>query len=133
MRSRLLLLALSTFATVFSVGCDDGDSVEPTMSSIHDKIISRSCNSESCHGGTSPKGSLDLSTPQSSYDGLVGITADAEPSYTLVVAGDPDNSLFYLILLGDVGAIDQMPTGFELDAEEVEAVRQWIEDGAENN
>jgi len=133
MRSRLFLFALFSLATGLSVGCGNGDPIEPTMTSIHDKIISRSCNSESCHGGTSPEADLDLSTPQSSYDGLVGVTADVEPSYTRVVQGDPDNSLLYLVLLGPVGSLDQMPTGYELDADEVEAVRQWIEDGAENN
>ena len=133
MRSRFLLFALSSLAMVFSVGCEVGEPLEPTMTSIHDKIIQRSCSSESCHGGTSPEASLDLSTAQSSYDGLVGHPSEVEPSYIRVVEGDPDNSLLYLVLIGTVGSLDQMPTGYELDAEEIEAVRQWIEDGAENN
>jgi hypothetical protein len=132
MRSRFLLFLLCTLPTAFSVGCG-GDSIEPTLSSIHDKIISRSCNSESCHGGSSPEADLDLSTVESSYNALVGHVADVEPSYIRVVEGDPDNSLLYLVLLGTVGSLDQMPTGYELAADEVEAVRQWIEDGAENN
>jgi hypothetical protein len=133
MRSRFLPLALSGLATLFSVGCGTGDPIEPTMASIHDKIMQRSCNSEACHGGSVPEGDLDLSTAESSYAALVGHPSDVEPSFTRVVAGDPDNSLLYMVLLGPVGSLDQMPPGFELAADEVEAVRQWIEDGAENN
>jgi len=132
MRCRLSLFALSSLATLFSAGCG-GSQVEPTLSSIHEVVIDRSCNSQSCHGGSSPEADLDLSTPETAYDSLVGVTATEEPEFTRVVAGDPDNSLVYMVLLGPVGAIDQMPPGYELSVDEVEAVRQWIEDGAENN
>jgi hypothetical protein len=133
MHSRYLLFALSSLVTVFSVGCGNGEVVEPTLTSIHDKIIQRSCNSEACHGGSTPEGDLDLSTVESAYAALVGVTSDGEPTFTRVVQGRPDDSLLYLVLLGTVGSLDQMPPGFELAADEVEAVRQWIEDGAENN
>ncbi|HIF22108.1 MAG TPA: hypothetical protein EYQ27_09425 [Gemmatimonadetes bacterium] len=133
MRSRFLPFVLTSLVTVFSLGCGNADLVEPTLTSIHDKIIQRSCNSEACHGGSTPEGDLDLSTAESSYAALVGVTSDVEPSFTRVVQGDPDNSLLYMVLLGTVGSLDQMPPGFALAADEVEAVRQWIEDGAENN
>ena len=132
MRYRPFLFLLSSVATLFSVGCG-GSAVDPTLTSIHDVIISRSCSSESCHGGSSPEGDLDLSTFESSYASMVGVESVGEPDFTRVVAGDPDNSLLYMVLLGPVGAIDQMPPGYELSADEIEAVRQWIEDGAENN
>lgn len=133
MRSRFLPFVLTSLVTVFALGCGSGDPVEPTLTSIHDKIIQRSCNSEACHGGSTPEGDLDLSTAESAYAALVGVTSDVEPTYTRVVQGDPDNSLLYMVLLGTVGSLDQMPPGFALAADEVEAVRQWIEDGAENN
>jgi hypothetical protein len=133
MRTRLLLLALSSFLPLSVAGCGGGEDVEPTLSSIYDVIIERSCNSESCHGGSNPEAGLDLTSVEAAYASLVGVTSTEEPSFTRVIAGDPDNSLMYMVLLGDVGAVGQMPSGWELGAVEIEAIRQWIEDGAENN
>ena len=132
MRYRPFLFLLSSMATLFSAGCGGGG-IEPTLTDIHEVIISRSCSSESCHGGSSPEADLDLSTVAASYASMVGVESVEEPDFTRVVPGDPDNSLIYMVLLGPVGAIDQMPPGYELSADEIEAVRQWIEDGAENN
>ena len=132
MKKVLVLCALAGTTALFNVGCTQ-EGIEPTLTSIQSVLIDRSCNSESCHGGSTPEAGLDLSTAQASYDSLVGVASSQEPSFTLVTPGDPDNSLLYMVLTGEVGSVDQMPPGYSLDPEEIEAVRQWIEDGAENN
>ena len=128
----LILGVVVGATTVFNVGCDTGG-MQPTLTSIHEVIIQRSCNSESCHGGSTPESDLDLTDVQTTYDALVGVASSMEPSFDRVVPGDPDNSLFYMVLLGEVGSVDQMPPGYSLDPEEIEMIREWIEDGAENN
>lgn len=133
MRVRLSLLVLCPMSVFLLGGCPPSNVIEPTLTSIHEVIIQRSCNSESCHGGSSPEADLDLSTVEASYAALVGVASTEEPSFTRVVAGDSDNSLLYMVLVGQVGGIDQMPPGYTLDTEEVDAIRQWIDDGAAND
>jgi predicted CxxxxCH...CXXCH cytochrome family protein len=91
-------------------------------------VIDASCTS--CHGGSSPLGSLDLSGD--AWTALVGVASAGTPAWTLVVAGDPDNSLFYQKMAGtqpaDGGGV--MPPTGALSAETLDVVRQWITDGA---
>jgi mono/diheme cytochrome c family protein len=73
-----------------------------------------------CHGGTSTKGGLDLTTPEALRRG-----GDSGPA---VVPGAPGESLLLDQVVGEPPA---MPRGGDpLDAAEVAALRQWIERGA---
>jgi mono/diheme cytochrome c family protein len=71
-----------------------------------------------CHGGASPQGGLNLSTREEAYSGLTA---------GYVVSGDADASEVYQIMVGSGG--DVMPPSGALDAEHLERVAQWINDG----
>jgi hypothetical protein len=75
-----------------------------------------------CHGGS---GGLDLQS-------WAGLNAGGASGAT-VVAGDPDNSLLIKRLEGTIGP--QMPLGGlpPLSAPEIETIKQWIQEGAQDN
>jgi mono/diheme cytochrome c family protein len=81
-----------------------------------------------CHGIS---GGLDLSGPGSRAN-LVGI-ASTNWGGVRVAAGDPDQSILYRKLTGDAGTGDRMPQGGALDPADIEVVRRWIVEGAQDN
>src|SRR6187402_2982925 len=92
---------------VFFIGCsDNGGTVTPLpdkFSDIQTRIFDRSCNSSSCHGGSSPKAMLDL-TPSKSYNQLLGNkiqnTAATNRYRGLVIPDKPDSSFLYIKVKG---------------------------------
>ncbi|HMV69043.1 MAG TPA: hypothetical protein PKA64_19505 [Myxococcota bacterium] len=88
-------------------------------------IFDASCTS--CHGAAA-LGGLDLATDP--YRAVVGVPSVLDPSIQRVSAGDPDNSLLYRMLLGTQPVGHAMPYGDALPAEQIELVRAWIADGA---
>jgi hypothetical protein len=77
----------------------------------------------------------NLSDPFDPINGVVGIAAAIRP-YTRVVPGDPDNSLLIIkVEATEVGLHGEpMPMVYPpLTTAEVDAVRQWVIEGAQNN
>ena len=97
------------------------------MSSFADDImpiIERSC--VSCHGAeVDGEVVTELSLNLMTYEGLM---AGSEYG-TVIEPGDPANSLF----LEMIEAGDMPEDGDALSAEEIELIRTWIAEGAENN
>jgi hypothetical protein len=106
------------------------------------RAFERSCTAGSvCHGAAGDPLRL---TRCSSYGALVSARSSELPSVQLVVPGHPERSFLYHKLLGDmyvsVPGCDEreancgtrMPAvgGRALSAEDLEAVRCWIADGA---
>jgi hypothetical protein len=90
-----------------------------------------------CHPGVNP--SLDLREGRS-YDELVGIQALEDPSLVRVIAGDPERSFLYLKLGGaapvaDIPAIGTRmpPRAPPIAEEDLQLVRDWIEQGAKDD
>ena len=79
-----------------------------------------------CHaGGKDAKAGYDLTC----YSGTMGNGSDSIPN---VIPGKTDSSLFYLRLTGAVPP--QMPKGRPpLNADQLTAVRRWIDQGAKDN
>jgi mono/diheme cytochrome c family protein len=87
-------------------------------------ILERSC--VSCHGAeVDGEIVIELSLNLMTYEGLM---AGSEYG-TVIEPGDPGNSLF----LEMVEAGDMPEDGDPLSAEEIELIRTWIAEGAENN
>jgi hypothetical protein len=133
----LVFLALGGLAGCSDDGGGDGggagasaQTVEPKLSVIQTEIFAKSCAFSSCHGANARAPEL---TAGKSRANLVDRDSNEEAGKKLVVPGKPDESLLYLLLKGPVGSIDQMPQGSKLDAAKVEAIRQWIADGAQDN
>ena len=74
-----------------------------------------------CHGGEFPSEGLNLE----SYEGLMAGSQNG----AVVIAGDANNSLLFEQI-----ASGEMPKrGSDLTTEQIEIIRQWINEGALNN
>lgn len=110
---------------------DGGLCVQPTFTDIQAKII-RDSRCAICHNNAG-FGGLQMPADQAaSYAAVMGNTVGGLPAKR-VVAGNPDQSSFYLKLTANPPFPSRMPTGGALRDCEIAAVRQWIMNGAAND
>jgi len=117
------------------LGSDGSGSSEPLtadLQSIQDNVFTPICTR--CHIGASAPEGLRLDAADS-YSLLVGVPSAEVPSLLRVMPGDPDESYLVLKLQGSAGIVGgQMPLGGPyLPQATIDAVRQWITDGAANS
>ncbi|MEW5855183.1 MAG: hypothetical protein AB2A00_40780 [Myxococcota bacterium] len=133
---------------------DDEYTVAPTLTDIQAKVFTPSCSLASCHGGNTPEADLDLTTGKSHqqlYNRVSVFQRDGGPSLVLVIPGDPDNSFLVHKLEKTTGQLQsgncpEGGQGSECDLgrpmpygnppicdKQMAAIRQWIDDGANNN
>lgn len=109
-----------------------GAPLGPTLAGIQANIFTPICTQ--CHtGAAAPLGlALDAGV---AYANLVGVTSVEMPSMRRVEPGNPDNSYIVWKIEGRSGIVGaQMPRGLPpLSAEQIAAVRGWIQAGAAAN
>jgi hypothetical protein len=129
----MLLTLLST--AILSAGCsDDGSSpMDPppqtavSFSGDVQPIFDSRCTG--CHPGNAD---LEL-TADVSYENLVGVQATGYNAIR-VVAGQPDSSVLYNKVADTAVYGGIMPaSGAPLTAGQIETIRSWLEEGAEDN
>jgi hypothetical protein len=114
------------------------DPIAPTLSAIQAQIFApRNCAASDCHDSNFPKAELDLSSAAASGMNLVAINSFQSPNDVRVVASDSGASYLMNKLLGVDMALGtaRMPLnpigGMDFLCEpEINAIRQWIDDGA---
>jgi mono/diheme cytochrome c family protein len=115
------------FVATFEIG-----SVQPTLRSIQDEVFGPQCSG--CHtgGAASLPGSLDLDNSNASFTNLVGIASTEAPPLKRVAPGNADDSYLLRKLEGAPGiGGERMPRGGPyLDQTTIDAIRQWINNGA---
>lgn len=110
--------------------------MQPTLESIQSKVFTVSCAlSGSCHstgstGTATPAGrGLNLADGQS-HASLVNVES-TKAGIPRVIPGDPAGSLLVRVLEGSSAGISQMPLGnTALPEDTIEAIKQWVADGA---
>jgi len=120
------------------VDCDGVciDPIAPTLSAIQVDIFEgRGCASSSCHDNDLPEASLDLSSATASESNLVGINSVQLTEMLRVAPSDSGSSYLMNKILGVDMALgtSRMPLndeGIVLCEPEINAIRQWIDDGA---
>ncbi len=132
-------LGLCLVAAIGLQGCGDEPvapaGVDATFTSIKENILEKNCTTSSCHGTLGQRGGLTLEG-EDVYDHLVGVPAVNEVALArglkLVVPGVPDSSFLLVKLTGPGdGEGDLMPYGNQgLSAQEIDAIRRWIANGA---
>ena len=133
-----IVIPLLVLATLAMWGCaEDGScmldpptdvEVDPTLASIQGNIFTPICSG--CHfpGGTGP---MPLDTEEASYASLVEFPLSFSCSTRRVVTGEPDNScLVFKIEWLDNYSGQGMPPTAQLSDDKIDAIRQWISDGA---
>lgn len=108
-----------------------GGAVTADFQSIQDNVFTPICSK--CHIGASAPEGLQLDAAHS-YNLLVGVPSVEDGSLDRVMPGDPDHSYMVLKIEGAAGIVGgQMPLGeTPLPQATIDAIRQWIMDGATN-
>ena len=107
---------------------DEGEAPEGNVSFAQhvQPIFDNNC--VSCHGSS---GNLNLS-PNVSYNNLVNINASGYAGKR-VVPNDADNSILFKKVDGSGAYGSNMPLGGNLSATQINIIKQWIDEGAQNN
>jgi hypothetical protein len=115
-----------------SEGSGASEPLAANLQSIQDNVFTPICTR--CHIGASAPEGLRLDAADS-YSLLVGVPSAEVPSFLRVMPGYPDESYLVLKLQGSAGIVGgQMPLGGPyLPQATIDAIRQWITDGAPNS
>jgi mono/diheme cytochrome c family protein len=108
------------FAGIAMVLLAGGSAPPDNASRFQAAAVVQSQHCVRCHNADKTRGGLDLSTRDMAFQG--GATSDA------IVPGQPDKSA--LLERAASGSMPPEKDGRRLNAEEVAALRQWIEAGA---
>lgn len=114
-------------------GGGGGGSATVTLSMLQTQVFSARCTS--CHGGPGGQEGLNLAAG-SAHGSLVNVASAQKPGAIRVIPGDPDNSYLVQKLRGDAGIVGlRMPRNGPpfLSDDQINLVRQWIQQGAPNN
>jgi hypothetical protein len=106
--------------------------IEPTLSSIQEHVFGAVC--VNCHVAGGPGSFMLLDTEANSYKSLVDVPSLELPELDRVEPGDPEASYVVHKIEGRPTIIgDPMPPPPEsrLAPDEIAAIREWIENGAE--
>jgi hypothetical protein len=114
-----------------SSGGGSGGPVTADFKSIQDNVFTPICSQ--CHIGASAPEGLQLDAAHS-YNLLVGVPSNEQPSLLRVNPGDPNDSYMVRKIEGAQGISGgQMPLGeTPLPQGTIDAIRQWISNGAAN-
>lgn len=107
--------------------------VDPKLSVIEQKVFQVSCTFSSCHSADAPQQGLSLAG--SPYHAIVNQPSAEVPTRMLVVPSDPNGSYLFEKISNDHPASgSRMPyLSNPLPEGEIAAVRQWIEQGAQDD
>lgn len=141
-RCAVAAAALMAIGAAAAPGQECDKTFDSTYALIQEAIFeNRGCTSVTCHNPIDAAGGLDLS-PDVSWDNLIEQPSNTVPpgiipGLKLVVPGQKDQSLLFLNLAAGTlphqwtAPLRAMPIGLEpLTTNELEAVREWIEQGA---
>jgi hypothetical protein len=134
--TRPLLLVLVLAATAGACGNEE-DVRDPVWGYISPAIIQPNCATSSCHSKASAVAGLDLSSDETGYKSLLGLTLGVRPASMkapprpMVIKFNPDESRMLHMLKAD-GA-RRMPPDRPLAGADIALVEQWILLGAQDN
>ena len=118
---------------VIDLGTGPPPGVGPTLAAIQTSIFTPQCAFAGCHAGPGAQQGLDLSAG-TTYAHTVGVASVELITFDRVAPGNAADSYLYMKIAGDPRIIgDRMPLGGTLTADQIDAVRAWIDAGARND
>ncbi|MDH3641520.1 MAG: CHRD domain-containing protein [Gammaproteobacteria bacterium] len=116
------------FASTFTV---ETAAVSPTLTQIQTETFDVSCAVSGCHSGPTPAQGMDLSAGQAHVN-IVDVPSGQNAMIDRVEPGDPDGSYLVQKIEGNAGS--RMPLGQPaLPNQQIQNIRDWILDGAQDN
>jgi hypothetical protein len=115
---------------------NNGNGSSPVFAADVQPIFTNNCAFSGCHAGTNPAQGMNLSDGQA-YANIVNVQSN-ESGLLRVKPGEPDSSYLVHKIQGTQGSVggsgDQMPRGrTPLTQAQINLIREWITNGAEEN
>jgi hypothetical protein len=113
---------------------DQSETVIPNPSFSQDiqSIFNNSCALSGCHNATASAG-LNLSSGQA-YANLVNVASTQDPSKMRVLPNDSQNSYLVIKIEGNQSTGGRMPLNASpLSSTKIQNIKNWINNGANNN
>jgi hypothetical protein len=115
---------------------DNNNNGGPGFAADVQPIFTDNCAFSGCHAGSNPAQGMNLSDGQA-YANIVNVQSN-EASLLRVKPSEPDSSYLVHKIQGTQGSVGgsggQMPLGgMALSQEQINLIREWITDGAQNN
>jgi len=120
---------------VDSDGGDGGGNGSVSFAANVQPIFNASCLSVGvpCHQGATPEGNMNLEAGVS-YGQIARVVTSGYAPGVRVVPGDPDSSVLFQKILGNIQFGPRMPFNQPaLSPGAIEIIRVWIEQGAQND
>lgn len=140
MRAVKLILFVSA---LFVAGCEESittidDINNETMESgriavfskIQERLFNPSCALSGCHSGSNPTAEMNLSEG-SSYNNIVGVNSIFYPQLKRIAPGDTNSSVMLQVLRKKLTPF--MPPAGNIQANLIDSLAAWINEGAKNN
>ena len=142
--------ACAALVLVAACGSDDDDPMAPEpppgepgdtrsvlanpsfATNIQEIFGRRGCTAAQCHGADPGQANLNLSSGTARAQ-LVRIPSRLEPTFLRVVPDSADISYLVIKIEGRQQVGVQMPVGGTLDSIDINNIRNWINQGAQNN
>lgn len=137
MRAATIILLAFLFAACSKSSSNPGPSSggNVSFSSQVQPIFTANCASSSCHGGSSPQQGQNLTSGQA-FSSIVNVASHEVSSYLRVKPFSSDSSYLYMKITGDpriaAGTV-KMPKGGSLGSTDIQTIKNWIDQGAQNN
>jgi hypothetical protein len=135
----MLVLGMGLLTVGCGGGGDDGSggiqsTPNPvTLQQVQSAVFTQSCALSDCHRGASAPFGLDLTAGQT-LGNVVGVASAERPDFDRVEPRNPTDSYVYMKVTGDsrIGGDPMPPQNLAppLTAQQLELLRQWIEQGA---
>jgi hypothetical protein len=134
-RAAIILSAFLFAACSKSSGPTSSSGGNVSFSSQVQPIFTANCTNSSCHGGLSPQQGQNLTAGQA-YSNIVNVASHEVPSYVRVKPFSSDSSYLYMKITGDsriASGTVKMPKGSSLNPTDIQTIKNWIDQGAQNN
>jgi hypothetical protein len=113
-------------------GGNNGGPVDnPSFSQHIQTIFTNSCATSGCHNATASAG-MNLTQGQA-YGNIVNVPSTSEPNFMRVLPSDADNSYIIIKLEGRQNVGSKMPLAGSITSSQLQTIKNWINNGAQNN
>jgi len=138
MRAKFVIFLLIFSALILIIACEDETVIskdEDTYNGFQSKEVAdvfiNNCATSGCHNGNSPASGLNLNDFTDLIKGSSDRSGGSIPNYggDVVIPFRLDESLLYQMLLKKVTPVSPHD-GLSLTSEEINTIKEWIEDGA---